>query len=472
VRRESPERGGDLDFDVIVVGGGGAGMAAAIEAEGAGASVLLVEAAERLGGSTALSGGVFYAAGTSVQAAAGIGGDTPDAMYEYYLSLNQWKVEPSVVRRLCDEAAPTLEWLIGLGVEFPAEKLYVGGVESVARSHKPEGGGASIAASLERELRARRVEVALGNRVQSLLVDGGGVHGVRARGEEATARAVILTTGGFGNSPELLERYYPSAAAAGDWTWSISAATCVGDGLRLALEAGGALGGHDRGLLLRTAGFRKELEIFMPPWLVYVNGAGRRFVCETAAYAVLGEVISDQPGPCYAIFDEESRASCTAADAMLQTYASDHAETSWTAETLDSLADEGRILRGATLEELAARAGLPGETLAGTVGRYNEDCAAGGDSRFYKDPAALRPLVSSPFYAAEIRPAIVCLTSCGPRIDRDAHVLSASELPIPGLYAAGEVAGNVLGELYVGGGNSVAAAIVYGRVAGRSAAAE
>ena len=447
-------------------------MAAAIEAERAGASVLLVEAAGKLGGSTALSGGVFYAAGTSVQRAAGIGADTSDAMFEYYLSLNQWKVEPSVVRRLCDEAAPTLEWLIGLGAHFPVEKLYVGGVESVARSHKPEGGGASIAAALERDLRARRIEVALGNRVEALLVDDSGVHGVRARGENATAGAVVLATGGFGNSPELLERYYPTAAAAGDWTWSISARSCVGDGLRLSLEAGAALGGHDRGLLLRTAGFRKELEIFMPPWLVYVNGAGRRFVCETAAYAVLGAVIADQPGPCYALFDEASRARCTTADAQLHTYASDHAETSWTAETLERLADEDRILRCATLEELAVRAGLPADTLAATVARYNDDCAAGGDHWFFKDPAALRPLTAPPFYAAEIRPAIVCLTSCGPRIDRDARVLAESEQPIPGLYAAGEVAGNVLGELYVGGGNSVANAVVYGRIAGRSAAAE
>ena len=57
----------DRDFDVIVVGGGGAGMSAAIMAADAGASVLLIEADAKLGGSTALSGGVYYAAGTSVQ---------------------------------------------------------------------------------------------------------------------------------------------------------------------------------------------------------------------------------------------------------------------------------------------------------------------------------------------------------------------------------------------------------------------
>ena len=76
------------DYDVIVIGGGGAGMCAAIEAFDAGARVALLEADAKLGGSTALSGGVYYAAGTSVQREAGIADDTADAMFEYYLTLN------------------------------------------------------------------------------------------------------------------------------------------------------------------------------------------------------------------------------------------------------------------------------------------------------------------------------------------------------------------------------------------------
>jgi fumarate reductase flavoprotein subunit len=60
------------DCDVIIIGGGGAGIAAAIAALDAGASVLVCEAAQRIGGSAANSGGVIMAAGTEIQKARGI----------------------------------------------------------------------------------------------------------------------------------------------------------------------------------------------------------------------------------------------------------------------------------------------------------------------------------------------------------------------------------------------------------------
>ena len=74
------------------------------------------------------------------------------------------------------------------------------------------------------------------------------------------------------------------------------------------------------------------------------------------------------------------------------------------------------------------------------------------------------------FYGAEIRPATVCFTACGPRIDRDAQVLTATGAPVPGLFAAGECTGGVIGPAYVGSGNSYANCVVFGRVAGSSAA--
>ena len=73
-------------------------MAAAITAADAGAAVVLMESQPRLGGSTALSGGIFFAAGTSVQRSKGIEGDNADAMFDYYAVVNRWRIDPPVVR--------------------------------------------------------------------------------------------------------------------------------------------------------------------------------------------------------------------------------------------------------------------------------------------------------------------------------------------------------------------------------------
>jgi fumarate reductase flavoprotein subunit len=462
------------DYDVIVVGGGGAGMSAAIRAGEAGASVLLVDAAGKLGGSTALSGGVYYAAGTSVQRAKGIRDDTPDAMYEYYLTLNQHRVQPSLVRVLCDEAAAGLEWLMSIGVEFDPADLYASGVESVPRGHKAKHNGAQIAECLEGVLsNMENVDVALKTRVQDLAMRDGRVTGIRTGDAEVTADAVVLTTGGFAQSPEKLHRYYPEAAAHGDWTWGISAAECVGDGLDLGMMAGADLTGHNTGLLLTTPGFYKDLEVFVPGWMVYVNRDGRRFIDETTEYAVMSGVVKEQMGgTCFALFDDTTRANAKPHQAYAAAMEAGILTLNWVTDVLDQQIEKGKMLKADTLEELARKAGIRAATLVNTVATYNRDCRAGKDSQFFKEPSVMQPVETPPFYATEIRCAIVCLTSTGVRIDTLARVLNAADERIPGLYAAGETAGGVLGERYIGGGNSIANAIVFGQIAGRTAARE
>ena len=460
----------EADYDVIIVGGGGAGLAAAHTALESGARVLVADAGDKLGGSTNLSGGHVYAAGTSVQRAAGIDGDTPDDAFRYYMMLNQYRLDPTLARRLCDEAPHVVEWLISLGIDFPHEELYAAGVDGNRRGHVPTGAGAAIVAALDGAI-SGKVDVSLRTRVRSLIIEDGAVVGIRVDGQDVRAHAVVVTTGGFGANPELLARYYPDAAAHGDWTWYIGAPHSQGDHFELAASAGAEVTGYNRGLLLATPGFRKELEVYLPSWLVYVNREGRRFVDETMEYNIMAGVIKEQTGgECFAVFDEAARLSAAPDPDTLALVKAGRATTCWLPDTLAEFAKSGKLLSAPTLEGLARLVGIRWPALQTTVEAYNTDCAAKRDSAFFKISSDWKPIDAPPFYAARMRPAIVCFTSMGLRIDQEARVRDKADRPIAGLYAAGESAGGVLGDRIFGGGSSMSNVLVYGRIAGRNAA--
>ncbi|WP_232495263.1 FAD-dependent oxidoreductase [Novosphingobium kaempferiae] len=457
--------GDDLDYDVIVIGTGAAGLSAAALAAENGASVLMVEAADRTGGSSALSGGVFYAAGTSLQREAGLADDTAEAMYHYYMTLNQYKLEPALVRRLCEQSAVAFEWLREIGVGFTTDNLYASGVDKVRRGHRATGDGAGIVEGLEGFLSGRSVETALETRVESLLVEQGRVCGIVVDGQPVRSAATVIATGGFGANPEMLARHYPDAARYGDLHWYIGAPTCRGDGIALAAQVEGQLSQANRGLLLITPGFARDLESYLPGWLMMVNREGRRFIDETIEYSVLAAVLDEQPGKdCYAIFDETSRLASKTTQYR--------PAPSWAADRLLEHVEAGTLVSAPTLEELADKLGLPTTRLAATAERYNALVQAGEDADYFKPSAMLRSVSQGPFYAAHIRPGIICWTGTGIRIDTEARVLGADDRPVPGLYAAGETTGGMFGQCYAAGGASIGNAVVFGRIAGRNAAME
>ncbi|MFT4054141.1 MAG: FAD-dependent oxidoreductase [Novosphingobium sp.] len=465
-----------FDYDVIVIGSGAAGMSAAIEARLAGASVMVVEADGHLGGATRNSTGVVYACETAAQREKGIE-DSADAVYDYIMTLNQHAVRPDLVRCYADESGAMVAWLEEKGVEFPAAMLVHSDVTDVQRGHTSKTFGLGIADALINRAGALGVETALGTRIDGLIVEHGAVVGITAQGTELRAPSVVIATGGFGNNPEMLKQWFPTAAYHGDKTWAVhrDAPFIQGDGIVLGQQVGAQITGHDRGLIQPSPCFdSRYVEAFLPPWVIAVNREGKRFMAEWESYAVCGYLIAEQTDKrCWVIFDHPTMVANGDDLSYADPYNSGLAISSWEEITITREVDKGIVHRADSIAQVARLAGLDPEAVAETVRRYNEDVTVHGEDRqFRKDGNghALTPIATAPFYAVEVRPAIIGFTAAGLDITVDGEVRDTRGRVIPGLYAAGEVLGCFHGKRYAGGGTSIGSAVVFGRRAGMKAA--
>ena len=438
----------EFDFDVIVVGSGAAGLSAAMAASQEGASVLVAEGEGIVGGSSRLSGGLMMGAGTRYQKALGIE-DSPEALFHDYMTLNQWKVESAVVERLTQRAGAAVEWLGGRG-QAVVDVLYA-------------------------RCREAGVEFALGQRIDRLLTDdAGAVRGVAVGDDEISAAAVVVATGGFGANEEKRRELFPSVYDT-EWSYYIGADGSRGDALEFTRELKAQVTGFNRGLRLLHTDFDRMYEAYIPGWLTLVNRDGRRFCNETAPYGIMDGLMTEQGDVAFAIFDHRRLVEATELGVARykQSIPGSTKKQSphWNLDIIEMMQKEGKVHVADSVDALAERIGVPAAHLQATVERVNDLHSRHEDADYLKDPKFLEPIAEGPFYAVEVRPATCCFTACGLRIDRDAQVLDSSGRPIPGLFAAGEVTGGVIGPRYVGSGNSYGNCVTMGRVAGQSAAA-
>lgn len=461
------------DYDIIVVGGGGAGMTAALFAHAAGASVIILEADSKLGGATRLSGGVVYAAGTSVQKAQGIE-DSAQDMYDYVMTLNAWETRPDIIRTFADRSAATVDWLVSLGAEY--QWIVKSGVDTVPRGHCTVGAGDSIGRVLVNAVGAQGIEAVVNTRVERLLLEDDRVVGVHAAGMDLFAQAVLVTTGGFGNSPGMRAKYFPSAAQHGDIVYAVhnDAPFILGDGIKMGEAVGAAVTGHDTGLVLPSAGLvPNSVEAFLPPWCMLVNDDGRRFMPENAPYAVSGYLINAQRNArAWAIFDEKTLVEGSADKRFSDPYHTGEVSQTWDEDLIRKHAATGKVRTAQTLEALADRIGVDRLAVAETARRYNAEAHAGVDTEWDKKAPKYFPIEQAPFFAVEVRASVIGQTSAGLDIDPTARVRDTRGRTIPGLFAAGETVGCIQGHRYSGGGMGVSNALTFGRIAGEQAAAE
>jgi fumarate reductase flavoprotein subunit len=196
---------------------------------------------------------------------------------------------------------------------------------------------------------------------------------------------------------------------------------------------------------------------------------------ETFPYGYTFGLMYAAGGRVFGLFDARTRADNNSA--ALPTFKPEFPPGSpmpphvWAPDSIDRLVASGAIVESDTLEAVLDGLGLPREATLGAVQRYNAWAEAGEDADFGKAARFLRPIAAAPFYGVEIRPSTIGIMACGLEIDASAQVLDERSAAVPGLYAAGECTGGVIGPRYIGSGNGIAQCVVFGRAAGRSAAA-
>ena len=462
-------------WDCIIVGAGTAGLPAAIFAARRGAQVLLIDPYDKIGGNLHRANGQIAAAGSRLQTQRNIA-DSPDIHYEDVMRISRNLADPDIIRSTVDNAADTINWLLDGGLKpLPGHPVTGAGPGrpgySVPRYLWAKEEGRAILrvvlGDLAPHLAAGRVVTQLNTRVTGLLAtDGGALEGVRAEanGRRLTFRGrhVLLASGGYAMNPQLFEMLTGHPAYAG-----ASHPHALGDGLRLAVSVGGWLRGQQlhragTGAILTAATFEaKSYARFetrpqrRPPWEIWVNSQGRRFIREDEPSTYLRSLaLLAQPPLRYAIVFDQG--IFEAAPVGIP---------GWSRQKmLKHFGAHPMFLRGESLQQLAAAAGLDAQALKKTVAKYNAGVQRGSD------PLGRRHLPASidkpPFYAI-IHLGRSATSSTGVVVDRELRVLRGNGEPVPNLYAAGEIlgSGTTLGKAFVPG-MMLTPALTLGRLLG------
>ena len=488
-----------VDADVVVVGAGGAGMTAAITAAAEGKSVVILESQSMVGGNSVRATGGMNAGKTVYQdenefgESAGVEKTLKTAAEKYADNetitalaktvSEQWAAyqanptgyfdsvelmeldtmiggkginDPELVETLCANSADAIDWLDEHGITLHNVSSFGGA--SVKRIHRPvnaEGKTVSVGSYmiplLEENCKKAGVQILLNTTANEILTDANGAAaGIKATGSTGetvtvNAKAVVLTTGGFGANLDMVVEYKPelkgfmTTNAAGAQGQGIEMATAIGAGtvdmdqiqIHPTVEANTAA--------LITEGLRGD-------GAVLINAEGKRFIDEVGTRDVVSAAEIAQTGSYSWLVVDQAMVD---ASSVIQGYIK-----------------KGYTVTGETYEELGKAMGVDAAAFAETMEKWNGYVEAKNDPDFGRTSFA-NPLNTAPYYAVKVT-AGVHHTMGGLKINANTEVLNEKGEVIPGLFAAGEVTGGVHGANRLGG-NAVADFTVFGRIAGAAA---
>ena len=455
--------------NLIVVGQGAAGLSAALaaaesaHARGIPVKITLIDKAaeSEAGGNTRWSPSYMrMASPTHMEATfvADMKEATKDQCDEAYFT------------RLAADAPATVKWISEHSIDFIQPTYYL--AKGPPRI-QPSGGGPVLIKELTRAAREAGVEFRYGctageiatdnNRICGLTIAQNGTH------EILPADAVVLACGGFQANHEMMRTHF-GPRSADIRLISPGSHFNSGDGIRMAAQLGADLSGDWSGMHAEPVDARSENSapvVLVYPYGIVVDKNSRRFFDEGAGLVhetwewFARDIQFNMPGSiAYAILD---------------------ARLFEIVDYQRAIRSELPPIRADTIAELARLTGINAGNLADTVTVYNATCT--GDARSFDATrrdglAAARTLqppksnwaraISAPPFLAYPLVGAIAYTFGGVATDSRARVMRKG-IPIPGLFAAGEITGH----FYATAPNAVSVlrALVFGKIAGQEAIA-
>ncbi len=469
-----------FETDVAIVGAGAAGIAAGIEARDAGARAIAFEKDAKPGGAAIISGGGCLIVGSPLQKRDGIR-DTPDLAFSDWITWGGPSADEVWARYYIEHTLHDLyHWAERFGVTWVDLKVQEG--NSVLRWTRPERNGLGLMTRLIDGFLGKGGEIVPQTEITGLRLENGRVTGLEGRhattGEPVSVRSkvVLVASGGFNSNVDMVLEHNP--ALKGHRILEGSGRGSTGTGHNFIRQAGGYLTHMDHIWFYvyatpdyRDPTQRRGLVFRVVPGYIWVNQQGRRFHNESLSggNSATPALMAQNPRHAWAIMDAAMSATMEVADP----YYRDGDKV--VRAKVNELLDNSPFIRKAdTLAGLAERMEVDVATFLATVERYNLACAQGLDA----EPEFGKPLKSSkafdtpPYYAVQIFP-LARKNFGGVKTDLRCRVLDRHFEPIPGLYAAGEIAGMAGG--HINGragleGTMLGPSLFSGRVAGAWAA--
>lgn len=441
----------DETVDVLVVGSGISGMVAGITAAEKGSNVLIIEKQGMLGAgdSMNISTGIT-AGGSRLIKQLGIENATAKDYADFLVKQAATKKVPineKNVRTYAMRGGELVDWLMDLGVPF-------GRFQKDKWFHITKDGsapGPHIVRALSKKIADDNINYRLNSQVVDLLMKDGKVVGATVKtgagSYKVNAKAVVMATGGFSASHELVKKWAP------EWVGrpTTGAVSLTGDGILMAQKVGAqtvAMQEIKANYLCHPLTARDGVSLTaITPYNILINHEGKRFVDEGhASINFKSRAMMKQTGhEAYAIVDQ------TAMDNL---------------KLMRNYAAAGYFVKANTVEELASKLKVDQKAFIKTIKDYMAACQAGKDPEFNR--RIQYPIAKAPFYAALVTPSMQS-TYGGIKTDEKAQALNADNKPIAGLYAAGATSGH---EAYANEvGFAAIIGLVYGKIAGENAAA-